>query len=211
MATAGFRVVGDAGNVLVSQDYKNMQMVESGTVSPPSNGSGASFSSFARSGLTAPILFVAGPRLATGYACAQSNGSTTFLIFANGSSSAAVSYYIFDTAAAANPHGGLQVRDASGSVVFDSGAKALRVVDQRSISAGNASSSLAYTPSRSYAVAHVAFGIREVWSQDQNRDFIGTTAGSGGIATALFKYGSAVPNATNYRNAVILVADVTGY
>jgi len=67
--TAGFQVIGDAGNVLISQDYKNMQMVEKGTVALPATGNYASGGSFSRSGLTAPILFLSGPRLATGYAC----------------------------------------------------------------------------------------------------------------------------------------------
>lgn len=101
--------------------------------------------------------------------------------------------------------------DASGAVVFDSGAKALRVVDQRPISSGSATASVTYTAGRSYAVAHVAFGIREVYSADQSRSFIASATPSGGVSTSLIRQSTTIVGTVNQRDANILVADVTGY
>lgn len=208
--TVGFEVIGDSGNILISQDYKNMQLVESGTVSPAS-GTYAGVSSFSRTGLVAPILFLSGPRRAMGYACKKSSGSTAFLIFADGASSAAVNYWIFDIATLIPSNGGLQVFTAAGELAFDSGAKTLRVIDQLPISSGSANTTKSYAAGASYAVAHVKFGIREVYLADQSRSFIGSSTPVGGITTDLFRQSPTIVGTVNQRDANILVADITNY
>lgn len=205
----GFQVIGDAGNVLVSQDYKNMQMVEKGTITAPGSGAASYTAGFTRTGLVAPLMFLAGASLATGYACTRNaDGSTYFQIIMP--LGATVTFYIFDTAAAANPHGALQVYNAGGEVVFDSGAKALRIAAQVNVPPG-AGGFTSLTSGRSYAVAHVVFGLRELYATGFF-DLMGGVGDDGGYRQGLFHVRpTSIQGVTNYRNANLLVADVTGY
>lgn len=203
----GLRVIGDSGNTLISDLYPNLCLREKGTVRP---GGGTAAAVFNRSGLNCPVLFLGGSVPTCGYACKTASGTSAFLVFTGmGVSTTDVPYYIFDTPDPTAPHGGLRVCDAAGVVMFDSARKQLLVDSFTQVNPGD-SATVTRQAGRTYAVAHVQFGLREQAGIGFFQ-LIGANGGVGSWGYQMININTNSPNVgTNLRAAQFLVADVTG-
>jgi hypothetical protein len=168
MADAGLRVFGDSGVFQIDNTYRNLSLREKGTFVTTSNMySSVSVAQIsARTGFTSPILAVGGSVLSQPIVLYDSGtGRFSFAVRASGPIGTQVPYWIFDVPPPPPASGaGIRVWNASGQLVFDSSLPPLRVVK---FSVNSDNPNFSGQAGRSYAVAHVRNGYRQVTIEQQ--------------------------------------------
>ncbi len=130
-------IVYNSSNILqIDSTYRNMSLVSTGTIALSGADQGTCYADIPRSGGTSVIAWKSNFPVSRSYA---PNGD--FRLSANiENRNSPIQYYIFDWPRfIAAGSGGLQVRDASGELIFDSSMKWMKVVGL--INTGNSSSS----------------------------------------------------------------------
>jgi hypothetical protein len=218
--TAGFQVINNAGSILIDENYVNLAMKSKGSGST-SGPTGLNRLTVALSGLSTPMVALASPVRFVGLKNFAADMSS-MLLQGEGSVTSAVNYYIFDKPTSSGVNQGLQVFDAAGGLVFDSGNKYARVVDIFGGAAeANWTPARVYPAGRTYAVVELKRAYRkEVTSLGGgNYDIswlissfrmVGTTFEGKMIQ---YKEALSVPiqTAVTDNSAQYAVLDVTGY
>lgn len=203
----------NGATVQADDTYRNLSVREQGsaaTTSPEPIGVGSSVL-FYRTGLTMPLLAVAGAGLAAGQVFYDAaNARWGFVLSCGAAVGSQVPYYIFDVPYDSNPGFGLQIFDAVGRKTFDILQKYLRVIDMFS-SAARPQTLTTYDTSRAYAVIHMVNG----WSIDYHagNTMMKMSSVSGGVVKTqgVAVDGNQGLNVTYEQQSTVLVVDVTNY
>jgi hypothetical protein len=147
----GFRIVGEHGVTQVDQDYKNLAVCASGSLSPPSDPT--TYINVVYTGINPIIAFscpqtyvVAGPHIISG-------NTWTFRLRAPAGGSFTIKYWIFDEPPGLGlPTHGLVVRNEAGDITFRSDHRYMRIANWVQQSFNVNTETFALDVGRSYAV-----------------------------------------------------------
>jgi hypothetical protein len=173
----GVKFVNDAGTVQVDENYANLALRAKATVTTttlaPVVGGGTSYVDVVYTGGSTPMLALSCAALAAAPQLTVSGTTFTWRVYVLGAVGTAVTYYVFDRPAASTETHGVRVRDAAGSLTFDSGQKYLRVIDTVDLAGSGGVGTKQYPAGKAYAVAAVKPGVQvtgfnvqaEVWTR----------------------------------------------
>lgn len=159
----GIQVINDSGIVQIDQDYFNLEMTQTGTVTPAAYQYATSTSSTTSTTIyvaaivvtnaTTPMIAIQSSNPTMHFYTTISGSTWTFYIAClNLSSSSTIKYWIFDIPTSTVPTGGgFEVRTSTGALAFHSGKNYLRIV-------GGVGT---YTAGRQYAVIQNSNKVRQ--------------------------------------------------
>jgi len=212
--TVGFQLLlADGVTVQADDKYRNLTVREKGSVATTnlSNAGGTSFVVFYRTGLTMPLIAVAGTGFAVGQIWFDTVGNRWgIMLVSGGDVGTQVPYFIFDVPFDTDPHLGLQVFNTSGQKTFDIMQKYMRINDMYSASA-RPTTTRNYDASRTYACIHMQVGF-SISAQAGNTMLYATRVSAGVVAgQGIIVDGAQGISTINEGQAMILVIDVSNY
>lgn len=217
---AGIEVINNASTVLIDENYSNLAVRASGTLTASTASTGRV--TLASSGLNSPMFAIAPS--AQQFSVVRFNSTTGDIVIQgrNLTQSTNFPYYIFDLPVASSVNAGLKVYNASGVLTFDSNLKYARVVDVFGGSAeANWAGARTYTSGRTYAVvelnqaftrttANLGGGTYEYTARRSSLKVVSNVVTTGFITTYVKTGPTNLPAITN-NAARFAVLDVTGY
>lgn len=223
--TTGFQSISTTGGVVqIDQDTTNFALVAKGTGTFSNLAYGSTTVRYCLTtvtGLRNPVIAIqtaSGIDFWSGMK-ANGGGSFSFYVYSTGATNGSTfTYYIFDSAdlSTISDRAGLQIFNASGTTVFHSSAKAMRVVGVQ-----NTYSTVTYSSGPTYAVAMSSFEI-QMTSTDlgggtiSNVNYWSSAAVTGNSVNLYLNViesyiGSVLQANTDNGVPYILVIDVTNY
>lgn len=160
---AGLEVSNTSGVKMVTQDFKNYHLIETGTFVIPAGGS----YTFTRTGRTLPILAIRSTAFVGSSNQTLSGGSLsrTFSV-PMGSGAVTVTFWLFDVLASSPANFGLEVYNAVGELTYASGSAPLRVVGAVNMT-GFTTTGGTYAAGRTYASVQTFTGFSQLNEQVQ--------------------------------------------
>lgn len=215
----GLLVQNSNGGTVIDQDFQNHYIAETGTVSTPGGGSADNVVTFSGSYAPSrqPLLF---GRCTGGHICFQQwtfdgAGNITGFKYGNIEGSLTFNWMLAVTPSGASSDTfGLQVLDAGGNIVFDSGFKYLKIVDVISVNlfayaTGNFTHASATTPYYCWTAA--ASWARIFLGGASSRAYVAWQNVNGSTGHRNYVIPDLFPGSTNVgpipSTAVLLVAD----
>jgi len=131
---AGIQVFNDSNFIQIDGDYRNLEFKQKGSVNiPGSNAAGGggvvSYVTVSYSGVD-PVIAINSSGFSYASISSISGNTYTWMIYNGETSAQTVEYFIFAQPSSSSAgNSGIEIRDAAGSLVFDSNKRYLRVMD----------------------------------------------------------------------------------
>lgn len=218
---SGIQVINNAGTILIDENYSNLAVRASGTVTGSTSSTGRLDFAVA-SGLNAPMFAIAPSAAQFSVLAYRPDTNVIKIQGRDNTQSTNFPYFIFDTPVASGLNYGLQVFNASGVLTFDSNLKYARVVD---VFGGTTEASWAgtrtYASGRTYAVVELGRAFTKTTENlgGGNYEYIGRRSSLkvvSNVVTTSFvqtyvKSGTVNSPPITNNAAKFAVIDVTGY
>lgn len=223
----GFEAINNYGSVLIDANYKNLRLVAKQSFTKPS-GSGNVVISVPN--CVTPLGAIIHDEATSGCRTGGRINGTTFEFTIVGPSASVINgtAYIFDAAAPTTQGYGMQVFDANGACVFDSGDKMMRIADLETHAWAYVNGyprfpeySVAYPAGRTYAVCTNLSGVLRypVLGDQYGAIFTADFAANGSNTVTFLENGTitgppvtgSVYNPQILRNAEYMILDVTDF